>query len=56
VRDRDRIFRARAEVLDGSERTAIWERLVADRPFYARYQEMTERRIPLVRLSDAVEA
>ena len=56
VRDRDRIFRARAEVLDGSERTAIWERLVADRPFYARYQEMTERRIPLVRLSEAVEA
>ena len=50
VRDRDRVFRARADVLDGSERESIWERLGSDRPFYARYQEMTPRRIPLVRL------
>jgi deazaflavin-dependent oxidoreductase (nitroreductase family) len=53
VRDRDRVFRARADVLDGDERAAIWSRLTADRPFYARYQEMTERRIPLVRLREA---
>jgi deazaflavin-dependent oxidoreductase (nitroreductase family) len=55
VRDRDRVFSARAEVLAGDERTAIWQRLIADRPFYARYQEMTSRRIPLVRLSEAAK-
>jgi deazaflavin-dependent oxidoreductase (nitroreductase family) len=53
VRDRHRVFRARADVLEGAERAAIWERLVADRPFYARYQEMTRRRIPVVRLREA---
>jgi deazaflavin-dependent oxidoreductase (nitroreductase family) len=50
VRDRDRVFRARADVLSGPEREAIWAGLIGDRPFYARYQEMTSRRIPLVRL------
>jgi deazaflavin-dependent oxidoreductase (nitroreductase family) len=50
VQDRDRVFRARADVLKDEERGAVWQQLVADRPFYARYQEMTSREIPLVRL------
>lgn len=50
VRDGARLYWAEAEVLEGEERERIWERLVADRPFYARYQAMTTRRIPLVRL------
>ena len=50
VRDRDRVFWARADVLKGEERDAVWARLVADRPFYRDYQEQTERTIPLVRL------
>lgn len=50
VRDRDRLFRARADVLSGEDRDAVWRPLIADRPFYARYQQMTPRQIPLVRL------
>ena len=50
VRDRRRVFRAVAEVLEGEERELVWMSLVAERPFYARYQERTERRIPLIRL------
>lgn len=50
VRDCERVFDVRVDVVDGDEREAIWKRLVADRPFYARYQERTERRIPLLRL------
>ncbi len=50
VRDGRRVFRATAEVLAGAERERIWRLLVADRPFYARYQARTARIIPLVRL------
>ena len=50
VRDGARVFRARVEVVESEEREELWPRLVADRPFYARYQEQTERRIPLLRL------
>ncbi len=50
VRDKRLVFRARAEVLDGDDREAVWRALTLDRPFYGRYQERTSRRIPLVRL------
>jgi deazaflavin-dependent oxidoreductase (nitroreductase family) len=50
VRDGAVVLRADAQVLGGEERAGIWYRLIADRPFYARYQEKTERRIPIVRL------
>ena len=43
-------FHARADVLEGPDRTQAWEALVADRPFYADYQADTDRTIPLVRL------
>ena len=50
VQDRNRVFRARADVLKDGERGDVWRQLIADRPFYGRYQEMTSREIPLVRL------
>jgi len=45
-----RAFWAEAEILAGDEYLSIWDVLVEDRPFYADYQALTERRIPLVRL------
>lgn len=50
IRDADRVFWARADVLKGEEREVVWSRLVAERPFYLDYQARTERTIPLVRL------
>lgn len=42
-----------ASELDGDDREQTWQRLVSERPVYGRYQEQTERRIPLVALSRA---
>lgn len=50
VRDKRRVFEARAEILAGEERAATWKELVIDRPFYDDYQTRTSRVIPLVRL------
>jgi deazaflavin-dependent oxidoreductase (nitroreductase family) len=52
VRDGERVFRARAQVLEGSDRETVWAGLIADRPFYADYQRQTDRLIPLVRLRE----
>ena len=52
VQDRERVFAATAETLTGDEREAVWEARVASSPRYTRYQERTDREIPLVRLSD----
>jgi deazaflavin-dependent oxidoreductase (nitroreductase family) len=43
-------FWADALVLDGADYEQTWAGLLADRPWYAGYQEKTDRRIPLVRL------
>jgi len=40
---------AEVEILDDAEHAKIWGPLTEDRPCYAEYQTMTERRIPLVR-------
>ncbi len=40
-----------ADELDGDDREQAWQQLVSERPVYGRYQEQTERRIPLVALS-----
>lgn len=45
-----RTYRAHADSLRGGEREDAWRRLVAQAPRYAKYQTMTDRRIPLVRL------
>jgi deazaflavin-dependent oxidoreductase (nitroreductase family) len=40
------------EILDGDEYDRVWALLVADRAWYADYQQRTDRRIPLVRLPE----
>jgi len=50
VRDKRRVFEARAEILEGADREDTWRQLVVDRPFYDRYQARTDRQIPVVRL------
>jgi deazaflavin-dependent oxidoreductase (nitroreductase family) len=50
VQDRSDVYPGTAEVLAGDERAAVWQRLVAQSPWYADYQKQTEREIPLVRL------
>lgn len=40
--------RMRARVADRDERAELWPRIVSAYPGYARYQERTSRRIPLV--------
>ena len=45
---------AQAEVLDGDERKAMWERITAEAPWYADYQQRTSREIPLIRLTRAI--
>jgi deazaflavin-dependent oxidoreductase (nitroreductase family) len=50
VKVQDHAFWAEAEILEGPEYDEIWDRLTADRPFYADYSTRTERKIPLVRL------
>src|SRR4051812_38100083 len=42
-----------AEVLDGEEYARIWQLLTEDRAWYQDYQDLTERRIPLVRLPES---
>ena len=44
---------AQAEILDGDERKAMWERITAEAPWYADYQQRTSREIPLIRLTRA---
>lgn len=43
-------FEAAPEVLDGDERSLIWDLLIADRAWYADYQAKAGREIPLIRL------
>jgi len=52
VRDRGRVFWARAEVLEGEERQAAWDAVVADAPWYADYQRRTTRTIPVIRFRE----
>ena len=51
VQIRDTIHTAVATVLEGEEHEDVWARLSTDRPNYQRYQDRTERTIPLVRLT-----
>ena len=51
VQRREQVFSATAETLTGDEREALWETRIAGASRYARYQQRTDREIPLVRLS-----
>jgi deazaflavin-dependent oxidoreductase (nitroreductase family) len=42
---------ATPQTLTGEERAAAWGRITRDQPRYARYQEKTDRKIPVVRLT-----
>jgi deazaflavin-dependent oxidoreductase (nitroreductase family) len=42
---------AHAEILADDERKAMWERINAEAPWYAGYQQRTSREIPLIRLT-----
>lgn len=42
---------AHAEILADGERTALWERISAEAPWYGDYQQRTSREIPLIRLT-----
>lgn len=52
VRDRGHVFWAHAEELEGDERAAAWDAIVADSPWYAEYQQRTTRTIPVIRLRE----
>jgi deazaflavin-dependent oxidoreductase (nitroreductase family) len=47
---RDR-FKVRPQLLRGEERTDAWRRIVAEAPGYGRYEQMTDREIPVLRLT-----
>lgn len=53
VRRKDRVYRARATVLGGDERSSRWEPLVERHPAFGKYQEQAGRTLPLVRLTEA---
>ena len=50
VRVQGGLFWSDHQILEGADHADIWERLCADRAFYAHYQTLTERLIPLIRL------
>ena len=47
----DHKLRVTPELLEGEQRAAAWQRIVAEAPNYAAYPSKTDRQIPLVRLS-----
>ena len=48
IQIKDRTMTAQAEIMHGSTRTPIWERVVAEAPQYGEYEGRTERLIPVV--------
>ena len=46
-----RKFAVSAESLDGAERDRAWKRIVALAPGYGKYEQQTDREIPVVRLT-----
>jgi deazaflavin-dependent oxidoreductase (nitroreductase family) len=47
---RDR-FKVRPEILRGAERSEAWARIIAAAPGYGKYEQSTDREIPVVRLT-----
>jgi deazaflavin-dependent oxidoreductase (nitroreductase family) len=46
-------YRATATQLNGPERDAAWQRVIAAQPRYAGYEKKTDRLIPIIRLTAA---
>lgn len=51
VRLGSELFEAQATVLEGKEHDLMWQRITQWAPFFQKYQDKTDRQIPLVRLS-----
>ena len=49
--ERETVHQVRAESLRGDERTRAWAEVTRQAPGYAKYQEQTDRQIPIVRLT-----
>ena len=56
VRVQGGLWWMRAESLSGTDYSEVWSALVTDRPSYGEYQKQTDRRIPLVRLTEVRRA
>ncbi|MEX2322980.1 MAG: nitroreductase/quinone reductase family protein [Acidimicrobiia bacterium] len=52
VRRKERLYEARATVLDGEERASRWEPIIERHPAFGKYQEQAGRTLPLVRLTE----
>jgi deazaflavin-dependent oxidoreductase (nitroreductase family) len=52
VRRKDRVYEARATVLEGEERSSRWEPIIERHPAFGKYQEQAGRTLPLVRLTE----
>ena len=48
IQIKDQTLTARAEILNGSTRAPIWEKIVAQAPQYGKYEGRTDRLIPVV--------
>ena len=53
VQIKDDVFRARPRAAEGDERERLWDAMVEVWPDYAKYQEKTDREIPVVVLERA---
>ncbi len=51
IRSMEKTYWANAKILSGTAHDKIWKMVVEQAPWYADYQEKTERKIPLVSLS-----
>jgi deazaflavin-dependent oxidoreductase (nitroreductase family) len=52
---RDGKIPVRAEQLTGEDREQAWARIIAAQPRYAKYQEKTDRELPVIRLARRAE-
>lgn len=51
IRNKEKVFWANAKILPAAAHTKMWKKVIGVAPWYGDYQEKTERKIPLIRLS-----
>lgn len=56
VRRKSEVFEAGATVLHDAEHEEMWRRVIDWAPGFQKYQDRTERQIPLIRLSPVAAA
>ena len=52
----DRTLKGTPELLRGREREERWQRIIAAQPRYRRYQDKTDRELPVIRLTPSTTA